>query len=118
MSGRLILASASPRRLDLLAQIGITPDLVKPADINETPMPGEAPRVHVRRLAYEKAMAVAKDHPNDFVLAADTIVMVGRRILGKPETRGQAAGYLQLMSGRRHQVGNCRGFIGIRWNHP
>ena len=104
MSGRLILASASPRRLDLLAQIGITPDLVKPADIDETPLRGELPRAYVSRLAPEKARAIANTFPDDFVLAADTTVALGRRILEKAGDAQEAEKFLKLLSGRRHKV--------------
>ena len=84
---RLILASASPRRLDLLARIGVIPDAVEPADIDEAIPAGELPRVHALRLASEKAAAVAARFPGDLVLAADTVVAVGRRILPKVEGR-------------------------------
>ncbi len=106
MSGSptLILASASPRRLDLLAQIGITPDAVKPADINEQPIEGELPRGHALRLAQEKAAKVAGDNPDCIILAADTVVGVGRRILPKTETPDEARKCLELMSGRGHRV--------------
>ncbi len=102
MASLLILASASPRRLTLLAQLGITPDRVAPQNIDETPRPGELPRPHAERLAQEKAAAAAS--PGDFVLAADTVVAVGRRILPKAETRAQAQTCLRLLSGRRHHV--------------
>ena len=82
---RLILASASPRRLDLLARIGVTPDAVHPADIDESVPKGELPRQHALRLAREKAEAVASEEPGALVLAADTVVAVGRRILPKVE---------------------------------
>ena len=82
----LILGSASPRRLELLAQIGIVPEEVRPADIDETPIPGESPRVYVRRLAKEKALAIKSD-PLDVVLCADTTVAVGTRIIEKPVDR-------------------------------
>ncbi len=82
---RLILASASPRRLDLLARIGVVPDAIDPADVDESIPRGELPRVHALRLAAEKAAAVAMRHPGDLVLAADTVVAVGRRILPKVE---------------------------------
>jgi len=98
----LVLASASPRRLALLAQIGITPDLIAPQDIDETPHPGELPRPHAERLAREKARAAGT--PGAFVLAADTVVAVGRRILPKAETEAEAAACLELLSGRRHHV--------------
>jgi septum formation protein len=98
----LILASASPRRRDLLAQIGVVPDRVTPTDIDETPAPQEAPRLYAQRMAREKAAAAAD--PGCFVLAADTVVAVGRRILPKAETEAQAATCLALLSGRRHHV--------------
>ena len=101
---RLILASASPRRLDLLAQIGIVPDTVDPADIDEADLPGEHPRRHVTRLAAAKAAVVAARHSDALVLAADTIVTVGRRILPKAEKEAQARHCLRLLSGRRHHV--------------
>ena len=107
MSGqslKLILASASPRRLDLLAQIGVMPDLVLPADINEDPIGGELPRDHGLRLAQEKAIKIAGDNPDHIILAADTVVGVGRRILPKTETADQARHCLELMSGRGHRV--------------
>jgi septum formation protein len=99
---RLVLASASPRRLALLAQIGITPDRVHPTEIDETPLPHELPRLHAERLARAKADAV--DAPGCFVLAADTVVAAGRRILPKTETEAQARTCLTLLSGRRHRV--------------
>jgi len=104
ISPKLILASQSPRRLSLLAQIGITPDGVSPADINENPMEGELPRGHALRLAQEKAAKVAGDNPDNIILAADTVVGVGRRILPKAETLEQAKYCLELMSGRGHRV--------------
>lgn len=100
----LVLASASPRRLDLLAQVGVTPDRVDPADIDETPQRDETPRRHALRLAQEKARAVATRAPGDFVLAADTVVAVGRRILPKAETEADALYCLKLLSGRNHKV--------------
>lgn len=100
---RLILGSASPRRLELLAQIGITPDALRPADIDETPRKAEPPRDYVRRMAAEKAAAL--DLADDeALLTADTTVAVGRRILGKPADRDEAASFMRLMSGRRHVV--------------
>ncbi|WP_042250476.1 nucleoside triphosphate pyrophosphatase [Paracoccus sp. PAMC 22219] len=100
---RLILGSASPRRLELLAQIGITPDALRPADIDETPCKAEPPRDYVRRMAAEKAAAL--DLADDeALLTADTTVAVGRRILGKPADRAEAASFMRLMSGRRHVV--------------
>ena len=101
---RLILASASPRRLDLLAQIGVTPDAVDPADIDETPLKGELPSPHAARLARAKAETVAARHPGAYVLAADTVVACGRRILPKAETEQEAKHCLELLSGRRHRV--------------
>ena len=101
---RLILASASPRRLDLLQRIGIVPDAVEPADIDESVPKGELPRVHALRLAEEKAAAVATHHPQDLVLAADTVVAVGRRILPKVEDEATLRACLALLSGRRHRV--------------
>ncbi|MGR4863259.1 Maf family protein [Caulobacter sp. LARHSG274] len=100
----LVLASASPRRLDLLAQVGVAPDRVDPADIDETPLRDETPRRHALRLAVEKARAVAPRSPDALVLAADTVVAVGRRILPKAETPEQAAACLKLLSGRNHKV--------------
>jgi septum formation protein len=104
---KLWLASASPRRLDLLAQIDIKPDNVGPADINETPQSGETPRELARRLASEKAAAVLKNIPENedwIILAADTVVAQGRRILPKAETEETAKACLQLLSGRAHRV--------------
>lgn len=100
---RLILGSASPRRLELLAQIGIVPDALRPADIDETPRKAEPPSDYVRRMAAEKAAAL--DLADDeALLTADTTVAVGRRILGKPADRDEAAAFMRLMSGRRHVV--------------
>ncbi|MEZ5647384.1 MAG: Maf family nucleotide pyrophosphatase [Alphaproteobacteria bacterium] len=101
---RLILASASPRRLDLLRQIRYTPDLVIPTAIDEAPQPREMPQALALRLARAKAMAVAPDYPKDFVLGADTVVACGRRILPKAETEEEARQCLSLLSGRRHRV--------------
>src|SRR6476469_8333931 len=101
---RLILASASPRRLDLLARIGVKPDAVDPADIDESVPRGELPRVHAQRLAEEKAAATAVRHPDAFVLAADTVVAVGRRILPKVEDEATLRACMALLSGRRHRV--------------
>jgi septum formation protein len=101
---RLILASASPRRIDLLARIGIVPDAVVPADIDESVLAGELPRDHALRLAREKAEAVAAGHPDDLVLAADTVVAVGRRILPKVEDEATLRACMKLLSGRRHRV--------------
>ena len=104
MPGRLILASASPRRLELLAQVGVTPDDVRPADIDETPMVKELPRQAAARLAREKACAVAALYPDDIVLAADTVVACGRRLLDKPESKAAAEAHLRRLSGQRHRV--------------
>ncbi|MBU0724164.1 MAG: septum formation protein Maf [Alphaproteobacteria bacterium] len=101
---KLILASASPRRRDLLGQIGLQPDAIDPPDIDETPLPRELPLDHARRLAEAKALAVAARHAGAFVLAADTVVAVGRRILPKAETPAEAKACLDLLSGRRHKV--------------
>ena len=100
----LVLASASPRRLELLRQIDIVPDAVDPADIDESPLPGELPAPHVLRLAEAKARAVMPRHPGAFVLAADTVVACGRRILPKAEDPATAKACLDLLSGRRHRV--------------
>ncbi len=100
----LILASASPRRLDLLGQVGIKPDEIIPADIDETPMVGESPRALAGRLAKGKAEEIAKDHPDSFVLASDTVVACGKRILGKANNKAEAEAFLKLLSGRRHSV--------------
>ena len=100
----LVLASASPRRLDLLRQIAIEPDAVDPADLDETPLPRELPPAHVLRLACAKAEAVRPRHPGAFVLAADTAVACGRRILPKADDEATARRCLELLSGRRHRV--------------
>jgi septum formation protein len=100
----LVLASASPRRLALLRQIGIEPDRVDPADLDETPTKGELPAAHALRLAREKAELVARRHPDAYVLAADTVVACGRRILPKPADEATARRCLELLSGRRHRV--------------
>lgn len=99
----LILGSGSPRRLDLLAQLGVTPGDVRPPDIDETPGKAELPRPYCVRMAYEKVLAVSAD-ADDIVLSADTTVALGRRILGKPADAGQAAEFLLGLSGRRHRV--------------
>jgi septum formation protein len=99
---RLILASASPRRLDLLARIGVTPDQVRPAEIDETPLKGELPIPYAKRIAAAKAAAIAER--GALVLAADTVVAAGRRILPKTEQEGEARAALRLLSGRRHRV--------------
>jgi septum formation protein len=101
---RLVLASASPRRLDLLARIGIVPDAVLPADVDESVPRGELPRDHAVRLAREKAIKVAEAEPDALVLAADTVVAVGRRILPKVEDEATLRACMALLSGRRHRV--------------
>lgn len=100
---RLVLGSASPRRLELLAQIGVVPDAVRPADIDETPQKAELPLTYARRLAAAKARAIVLEK-DELVLCADTVVAVGRRILGKPENDRQAIEFLEILSGRRHRV--------------
>lgn len=101
---RLVLASASPRRAALLAQIGLAPDAVVPAAVDETPRQDETPAAHALRLAEEKARAIAAREAGAFVLGADTVVACGRRILGKPTTEDEARRCLALLSGRRHRV--------------
>ena len=101
---RLILASASPRRCDLLARIGVVPDLIDAADIDESIIAAEIPRVHVVRLAREKALTVALRHPGCVVVGADTVVACGRRILPKAEDAETARRCLALLAGRRHHV--------------
>ncbi len=100
---RLILGSGSPRRKELLAQIGVVADDIRPPDIDETPLKNELPRPYCARMAIEKVRAVQADD-DDIVLCADTTVALGRRILGKPENAGEAAQFLLAMSGRRHRV--------------
>ena len=99
----LILGSGSPRRLELLGQIGIVPDDVRPPDIDEDPKPDELPRPYCSRVSREKAQAVQAG-ADDIVLCADTTVALGRRILGKPENEAEAAAFLRNLSGRRHRV--------------
>jgi septum formation protein len=100
----LVLASASPRRLELLRQIGLEPDAIDPADLDETPLEDETPRRLALRLARAKAAATAARHPDAYVLAADTVVALGRRLLGKPEDAADVARMLGLLSGRAHRV--------------
>lgn len=102
-SPRLVLGSGSPRRLDLLAQLGLSPDDVRPPEIDESPRKSELPRPYCIRIAREKSLAVQADR-EDVVLCADTTVALGRRILGKPESAGEAAEFLLALSGRRHRV--------------
>ena len=108
---RLILGSASPRRRELLAQIGVTPDSVRPADIDETPLKGELPRPYCSRVTLAKAAATARK-PGEVVLVADTTVAMGRRIFGKPENAKEAAAFLFALSGRRHRVITCVAVVG------
>lgn len=100
---RLILGSGSPRRKELLGQIGVVADDIRPPDIDETPRKNELPRPYCARMAREKVLAVTAD-ADDVVLCADTTVALGRRVLGKPENVGEAAEFLLAMSGRRHRV--------------
>ena len=100
---RLILGSGSPRRLEVLAQLGITPDAVVAADIDETPMQAELPRRYCERVTRAKLDTIQTD-PDDLLLCADTTVALGRRILGKPADPGEAAAFLHKLSGRRHDV--------------
>jgi septum formation protein len=101
---RLVLASASPRRLDLLSQIGVRPDAVDAAELDETPLPHETPRQLALRLAQAKAAHVAARQPGAHVLAADTVVAVGRRVLPKAEDAAEVRACLALLSGRAHRV--------------
>jgi septum formation protein len=100
----LVLASASPRRLELLRQIGLEPDRIDPADIDESPLSKETPRRLALRLALQKAEAAAARAEDAFVLGADTVVAAGRRVLGKAEDEKEARGWLKLLSGRAHRV--------------
>ena len=102
MSATLVLASASPRRLALLAQIGIVPNSVVATDIDETPGQDESPRLYAERMAREKAVAAAS--PGSYVLSADTVVALGRRILPKAEDAATVRSCVDMLSGRRHQV--------------
>ena len=116
----IVLASASPRRQELLRNAGI-PFTVQPADINETPLASESPRDCAERLAREKALAVFKNRPREYVLGADTIVVVDDTILGKPRDAEDAARMLRLLSGRTHSVitGVCvvgRKVVSGRWS--
>ncbi len=104
MTARLVLASSSPRRRDLLAQVAITPDAIDPAEIDERRLPHELPLRLAERLAAAKTRLVAARHPDAFVLGADTVVACGRRILPKAETIDEARQCLMLLSGRRHRV--------------
>ena len=101
---RLVLASASPRRLALLRQIGLEPDVIEAADLDETPLKDETPRRLAVRLARAKADSVAARHAGNYVLAADTVVALGRRVLPKAQTGQEVRRCLELLSGRTHQV--------------
>jgi len=103
LSASLILASASPRRQELLRSVGLKFKII-PAHINENGLAGEGPRQHVKRLAREKAMVIAKKYPEAWVLGADTIVVIDGIVLGKPENKTQARKMLQKLSGREHKV--------------
>ncbi len=103
----LILASASPRRVQLLAQLGITPTDIIPAEIDETPLKGESPLAYVARVAAGKAQKIAAAHPGKKILSADTVVALGQRILPKAEDEATARACLTLLSGRRHRVHTC-----------
>lgn len=102
-TGKFILGSGSPRRLELLGQLGVVPDAVRPPDIDETPLTGELPRPYCARITRAKVAAVVAN-PEDVVLCADTTVAVGRRVLGKPQDAREAEAFLRLLSGRRHRV--------------
>lgn len=104
MPAAFILASASPRRLNLLKAAGLTPENIIPADLDESPLKNELPQHYVLRIAEAKARAVAMLHPDITILAADTTVACGRRILGKPADEREARRFLSLLSGRRHRV--------------
>jgi septum formation protein len=112
MIAPLILASASPRRRDLLAQIGVTPDRIVAAGVDESVLSGETPRAHAARLAAEKAEAIAAANRGSLVLAADTVVACGRRILPKAEDEATARACLALLSGRAHRVYTGVGLAG------
>jgi septum formation protein len=101
---RLVLASASPRRLELLRAIAVEPDKVDPAEIDETPTKDETARLLAERLARGKAAVAAARHPDSYILAADTVVALGRRLLGKPDHEPDARRMLTLLSGRAHRV--------------
>lgn len=101
---RLVLGSSSPRRVDMLAQIGITPDIIQGADIDETIRKGELPEAYCLRVALEKNAVLADQYPDDYIITADTIGVLGRRILGKPEDRADAEKMVRLLSGRAHLI--------------
>lgn len=104
MKNKLILASSSPRRVDLLGQIGIVPDAIIPADIDEAPLKDELPHKLAQRLAIGKAAKVAQDHQGCFIIGADTVVACGRRVMDKPKDADDARRILKILSGRRHKV--------------
>ena len=104
MNYDLVLASASPRRVELLKQINIIPAICAPQDIDETHIRGETPKHLVKRLAIEKAKSALISHKNKIIIAADTVVFARRKILGKPKSRAQAEEFLHILSGRRHTV--------------
>lgn len=110
---RLVLASASPRRLELLGRLGVVPDRIVSPDVDETPLAGESPRAYVLRIAAAKAEAVAGDREaNEVVLAGDTTIAAGRRILGKPADSDEARRMLTLLSGRRHHCLSAVAAVG------
>lgn len=103
-ASQLILASASPRRQELLKQVGITPHQIIPADIDETPLKSEKPNAIAERLSLAKAEKIFENHKGHYILASDTIVACGNRILGKADDVDEAKRFLMLLSGRRHNV--------------
>mgnify|MGYP000678102118 FL=1 len=115
MPARLILASSSPRRRDLLAQIGVVPDDIRSPDIDENPRKSELPRPYAERMAAEKALAVSRAE-GEVVLAGDTTVAVGRRILPQAESEADVARFLRLLSGRRHRVHSAISVIDAHGN--
>ena len=115
MTPRLILASSSPRRRDLLAQIGVVPDDIRSPDIDENPRKSELPRPYAERMAAEKALAVSRVE-GEVVLAGDTTVAVGRRILPQAESEADVARFLRLLSGRRHRVHSAISVIDAHGN--
>ena len=104
LTNGFILASGSPQRRRLLENAGFKPDDIVSADIDETPLPDELPARYVRRIAIEKALTIAKQRPDTCILAADTVIAVGKRIIRKAGTEEQARQNLRLLSGRRHRV--------------
>jgi septum formation protein len=110
---RLILASSSPRRRELIARLGLVPDAIDPADIDESERKGELPLAYVKRIAAEKTMVVAARHPGAVILGADTVVAVGRRLLHKSDDRAEARGFLKLLSGRRHRCHSAMTVVDV-----